>query len=78
MIRTEEDVELMVRGIRVRLSGEHVEVLRRVAAGQTYAEIGRDLGYCRNTIRNRVLDVRNALGVETRIEAVSLLHEVLN
>lgn len=68
----------MVRGIRVRLSGEHVEVLRRVAAGQTYAEIGRDLGYCRNTIRNRVLDVRNALGVETRIEAVSLLHEVLN
>ena len=78
MIRPEEGVELVVRGIRVRLSNEHVEVLRRVAAGETYAEIGQALGLCRRSVQNRVVDVRNAVGAENRIEALVLLHDVLN
>lgn len=68
---------MTVRGICVRLSQEHLDVMRRVAAGATYREIGQSLGYATNTIRNRVLDVRNALGVDSRIEAVSLLHDWL-
>jgi DNA-binding NarL/FixJ family response regulator len=68
-------MEAIVRGIHVELSAEQIEVLKRVSVGQTYAQIGQALGLCSKSVQRRVLDVRNALGTETRMEALSLLHE---
>lgn len=66
-------MEFVVRDIRVKLSREHLRVMELMARGWTYCEIGAELGMSRDTVYNRVLDVRNALGVDSRMEALKLL-----
>lgn len=69
----EDPVEIVVRDIRARLTREHLQVMELMAQGLTYVEIGRRLGMSRGTVCNRVLEVRNQLGTESRFEALKLL-----
>jgi DNA-binding NarL/FixJ family response regulator len=63
------------RGIRTWLSWEQIRVIDLVVQGYTYREIGDALGMCRNTVGNRVASLKNALGAETRREAIFLLRD---
>lgn len=60
-------------GVRARLCPEDVQIMELMACGLTYAEIGRRVGLSGRTVYGRVLGVRNALGVESRLEAMRLL-----
>lgn len=62
-----------VNGLRVRLRAEDVEIMQLLCRGRTYCEIGASVGLSGRTIYTHVQDVRNALGVDTRIEALLLL-----
>ena len=66
-------MSIIIRDIHVSMSREHVAVMSLVARGLNYREIGRELGLSRWTVYNRVLDVRNALGAQSRTEALCLL-----
>ena len=67
---------IQVGGLTVRLTPEHLRVMGLVARGKTYAQIGQELGLCTSTVKNRVLDVKNRMGMHTRIEVVLALRDV--
>jgi DNA-binding NarL/FixJ family response regulator len=47
------------------------DVLLLVAEGKTTAEIARDLGLSRNTVKNYIDRIFERLGVQDRVQAVS-------
>jgi DNA-binding NarL/FixJ family response regulator len=55
----------------VGLSDQDVQVLRRVAAGASNEEIGRELGWSRASIKRKVQHIFDQLGVSTRAEAAA-------
>ena len=65
--------EVRVREILIDLNREHLEVMRAVARGMDYQQIGEDLCLSTSTVKRRVSTVLDALGVESRIEAVVLM-----
>jgi DNA-binding NarL/FixJ family response regulator len=71
----QDDMTIQVGGLTVRLAPEHLAVMRLVALGMTYREIGRELGLSRNTVCNRVCDVKNRLGTQSRTVAVLALRD---
>lgn len=64
---------LRIRGILARLGKEQILVMQHVAEGQTYEQIGRELGLCEMTVTRRVASVCRAIGASNRVEAVALL-----
>lgn len=69
----EEGGVYTIRGIRVRLLPEQVQVMSLMARGWSYREIGASLGFSRRSVRRRVLSACEAIGAENRMEALSLL-----
>ena len=67
------DIEVDANGVTARLRGEDVRIMQLCVCGLTYAEIGQRVGLSHRTVYARVLNVRDALGVDTRIEALVLL-----
>jgi len=57
---------------RVDLTAREVEVLRLVAKGLSNREIGRVLGRTEGTVKVHLKNIHEKLGVEDRIEAVTL------
>ncbi|HWG72664.1 MAG TPA: LuxR C-terminal-related transcriptional regulator [Acidimicrobiales bacterium] len=56
----------------ISLSGRNLDVLRRVADGQSSAVIAEDLAYSESTIKGIVHEVVAALGAKNRTHAVSI------
>jgi two-component system nitrate/nitrite response regulator NarL len=54
------------------LSPREVEVLRRLAAGESVGQIAGSLGIAADTVRSHVKAILSKLGVHTKIEAVTL------
>jgi DNA-binding NarL/FixJ family response regulator len=54
---------------RVTLTTRQIQVLQRVAAGQTDKQIARDLSLSPRTVEMHVAGAMRALGVKTRAEA---------
>jgi DNA-binding NarL/FixJ family response regulator len=71
----DDDIVIDVCGIHARLSAEHIQVVRLIARGYTYAQIGHELAVCRNTVCDRVRDVKNRLGMDSRIQVVLALRD---
>ncbi|EHR63661.1 LuxR C-terminal-related transcriptional regulator [Saccharomonospora cyanea] len=55
---------------RVRLADRDVELLRLLAKGLPLDAVARRVGLSERTVRRRVRDVCDRIGVSTRIEAV--------
>ncbi len=55
---------------RVRLADRDVELLRLLAKGLPLDAVARRVGLSERTVRRRVRDVCDRIGVNTRIEAV--------
>lgn len=53
------------------LTGGEIQVLATIGAGLTFDAAARELGISDRTIRRRVRDVCDRVGVETTIEAVT-------
>lgn len=62
-------------GTSTNLTNRQREVLRRIAAGNSNSEIGRDLGLTDYTVRAYVRDLLRKLGARNRSRAVSLGYE---
>ncbi len=58
--------------LRDRLSDDQLELWRWLAAGRSDAEIARDRNVSTRTIKRRVADLYEELGVDSRVEAASL------
>jgi DNA-binding CsgD family transcriptional regulator len=57
------------------LTNREREVLRRIAAGHSSRQIGRDLGLTNYTVRSYVRDLLRKLGAPNRSHAVALAYE---
>lgn len=57
---------------RPALSGRQVEILRRMADGESTTLIARDLGYSDSTIKNNIHDIVHHLGATNRVHAVAI------
>jgi DNA-binding NarL/FixJ family response regulator len=55
----------------VGLSDQDIHVLRRVAAGASNEEIGRDLGWSKASIKRKMQRIFDHLGVTTRAQAAA-------
>ncbi len=55
----------------VGLSDQDIQVLRRVAAGASNDEIGRELGWSKASIKRKVQHIFDQLGVTTRAQAAA-------
>ena len=55
------------------LTPELLSVMRGVAQGQSYAEIGDSLGMSYSTVQRKVCEVMNRLGVQNKVTAVAIL-----
>jgi DNA-binding NarL/FixJ family response regulator len=55
----------------VGLSDQDIQVLRRVAAGASNEEIGRELGWSKASIKRKVQHIFDQLGVTTRAQAAA-------
>jgi DNA-binding CsgD family transcriptional regulator len=55
-----------------RLTARETEVLRLLASGGAYAEIGRELHIELNTVRTHIRSIYEKLGVINRAEAVNI------
>ncbi len=58
------------------LSDRELEVLRLMAQGQKYEEIGKSLYISLNTVRSHVKAIYGKLGVNNRIKAIELAHKL--
>ena len=58
------------------LTPRQLDVLRRLADGQSTESIANALGVSRETVRNHVRGVLGRLGVHSRLEAVLRAHEL--
>lgn len=65
--------EVLIRGIRTRLSPEQMEVMALLAEGWTYREVGTALNLSYWGVRQRVYSVCDAIGARNRVEALILL-----
>ena len=61
----------MIGDINYNLTPTEIAVLRLVAKGLTYAEVGRHLGSARYTVRNHMVSVR------LKLEALNGVHAVV-
>jgi LuxR family maltose regulon positive regulatory protein len=61
-----------VVGLVEQLSPREVEVLRQLATGRSYTEIGSTLFVSRNTVKSHVRHVYTKLGVASRADAVNV------
>ncbi len=68
--RREEDAG--VRGRVGRLTPRHVEILQRMADGETPDEISENLGISRQTLRTHVQNMLTRLKVHSKVEALAL------
>lgn len=59
---------------RLPLSEREYQVLRHVAAGDTNKEIARSLNLSLHTVKRHVANILNKLGVDSRVEAATLLY----
>lgn len=69
----EEGVQVVVGGIRARLSREQMEVIRLLACGRTYRQVGTELGLSRNGVRRRLYSACDELGALNRQDLLILL-----
>ncbi|MCE7980862.1 MAG: LuxR family transcriptional regulator [Caldilinea sp. CFX5] len=53
-----------------RLSDRELEVLRLLAAGQSYKEIGQQLFLSLNTVQFHVKNIYGKLGINKRVQAI--------
>lgn len=60
----------------LKLTGQEVRVLERLAAGQSNKEIARTLGLSPNTVKTHVANLFAKLGVQRRTQAVGLAREL--
>ena len=58
-------------GARSSLSPREIEVLRRIAAGDTNAEIGGRLGISENTVERHATNLYRKIDVRGRAEATA-------
>lgn len=58
-----------------RLTDRHLEVLRGIADGKSYAEIGQDLFLTEDTVRTHVRHLLARLGARNGAHAVHLAHQ---
>ncbi|HEY6645056.1 response regulator transcription factor [Povalibacter sp.] len=74
--RRTEPVAAPARGpaYRLPLSAREHEVLRRIAAGDSNKEIARTFGLSLHTVKRHVANILTKLGVTSRIQAASWLH----
>jgi two-component system, NarL family, response regulator len=63
---------LAERALREPLSGREIEVLRRVAHGESNREIGAALGLAENTVKNHIKNIMLKLEAADRTEAVTV------
>jgi DNA-binding NarL/FixJ family response regulator len=59
-----------------RLTPRQVEILVRVAAGRTNAQIGRELFICENTVKKQMKNIFLRLQVVDRASAVAQAYEL--
>ena len=64
------------RGASPHLTPRQLDVLRRLADGQSTESIANALGVSRETVRNHVRGVLGRMGVHSRLEAVLRAHEL--
>jgi DNA-binding CsgD family transcriptional regulator len=64
------------RGASPDLTPRQLDVLRRLADGQSTESIAKSLGVSRETVRNHVRGLLGRLGVHSRLEAVLRAHEL--
>jgi DNA-binding CsgD family transcriptional regulator len=64
------------RGASPELTPRQLDVLRRLADGQSTESISNALGVSKETVRNHVRGVLSRLGVHSRLEAVLRAHEL--
>jgi DNA-binding NarL/FixJ family response regulator len=60
---------------RLPLSEREYEVLRHIASGASNKEIARALGLSVHTVKRHVANILNKLGVQSRVEAATLLYD---
>jgi len=53
-----------------RLTPRELEILQRVAAGETSVDIANELGMSRHTLRTHIQNVLTKLGVHSKTDAV--------
>ncbi len=71
-------LERPARGSRGRLDPQDQQILRLLAQGRSNKEIGQTMSLAEHTVKNRLTqNVYPFLGVNTRIEAAILAHDVL-
>jgi ATP/maltotriose-dependent transcriptional regulator MalT len=58
-----------------RLSDRELEVLRLLAAGQTYKEIGQQLFLSLNTVQFHIKSIYGKLSVNRRVQAIEKARE---
>ncbi|MFT4084528.1 MAG: LuxR C-terminal-related transcriptional regulator [Nocardioides sp.] len=54
----------------VRPSADDLDILRRLAAGETVEAVSRHVGLSERTVRRRLRNLADGIGVDTTIEAV--------
>lgn len=59
---------------RLPLTEREYEVLRQVATGASNKEIARALNLSLHTVKRHVANILNKLGVDSRVEAATLLY----
>ena len=70
-----DEVVIQVGDITARLTADQVKLVCLIARGYTYRQIGLELGWSCGTIQNRVCDIKNRLGMNSRIEVVLALRD---
>lgn len=74
----------LLTGVRIRetpgaadtLTGREHEILRLLAAGQSYREIAAELGVAVSTVKTHILSIYSKLGVESRTRAIRRAEEL--
>jgi PAS domain S-box-containing protein len=67
-----EDIRRQPPARKHSLTPRQAEVLRRLAAGCSTAQIARDMGISIETVRNHIRHLLRRLGVHSRLEAVAV------
>lgn len=63
-------------GYQAQLSGRELEVLRNLAAGMTYEEIGRQMFLSLNTVQFHIKNIYSKLLVNKRVQAIEKAREL--
>lgn len=76
LVALRDRVEAVRRTVPV-LTPRQVELLRRVAQGQTNRQVARDLSLSEGTVRKHLENIYARLEVNSRIEAVARMSQAL-